>query len=97
MKKTKFSRRDFLGLSATTAAGVILTACAPAVPPAAEDAMEEQAAEPAGDTAAADDGGTLTFNTGSPWGDVQPVPADLSVRLQQQHAGHADPQPAVRS
>ena len=73
MKKSRFSRRDFLSLSATTAAGVVLTACAPAVAPsAAPEAMPEATAALAEEAAAVDDGGTMTFNTGSPWGTFSP-------------------------
>ena len=75
MKKSRFSRRDFLSLSATTAAGVLLTACAPAVAPSDEPeaaAMPEATVAPAEEAAAMDDGGTLTFNTGSPWGTYSP-------------------------
>ena len=71
MQKSRLSRRTFLSLSATTAAGVILTACAPAVAPSAE-AMPEATAMPAEEAAAAGDGGTLTFATGSPWGTYSP-------------------------
>ena len=73
MKKSRFSRRDFLSLSATTAAGVVLTACAPAVAPsAAPEAMPEATAALAEEAAAVDDGGTMTFNTSSPWGTFSP-------------------------
>ena len=71
MQKSRLSRRTFLSLSATTAAGVILTACAPAVAPSAE-AMPEATVAPAEEAAAAGDGGTLTFATGSPWGTYSP-------------------------
>ena len=69
----KKSSRDFL--SATTAAGVLLTACAPAVAPSDEPeaaAMPEATVAPAEEAAAMDDGGTLTFATGSPWGTYSP-------------------------
>ena len=75
MKKSRYSRRDFLSISATTAAGVMLTACVPAVAPGAEpaaDAMPAATTAPAEEAAAIDDGGTLTFNTGSPWGTFSP-------------------------
>ena len=73
MKNSRFSRRDFLSISATTAAGVVMTACAPAVAPSAEPAaMPEATAAPAEEMAADDDGGTMTFNTSSPWGTFSP-------------------------
>ena len=75
MNKSRFSRRDFLSLSATTAAGVLITACAPAIAPSDEaesGAMAEATAAPAEESAAMGDGGTLTFNTGSPWGTFSP-------------------------
>ena len=75
MMKSRYSRRDFLSISATTAAGVMLTACVPAVAPGVEpaaDAMPAATAVPAEEAAAIDDGGTLTFNTGSPWGTFSP-------------------------
>ena len=75
MNKSRFSRRDFLSLSATTAAGVLITACAPAIAPSDESesgAMAEATMAPAEESAAMGDGGTLTFNTGSPWGTFSP-------------------------
>ncbi len=42
MKKT-FSRREFLGLAAATAAGSALAACVPVTPPAVEKAVTEEA------------------------------------------------------
>ena len=42
----KLSRRDFLRMSALTAAGAVLAACQPAQPPADEPAAEEEAPEP---------------------------------------------------
>ncbi len=75
MMKSRYSRRDFLSISATTAAGVMLTACVPAAAPGAEpaaDAMPAATAAPAEEAAAIDDGGTMTFNTGSPWGTFSP-------------------------
>ena len=71
MKKTRLSRRDFLSVSATTAAGVMLTACVPAAVPSDEPAAMAEAEAPA-EEAAAMDGGTLTFSTGSPWGTFSP-------------------------
>ena len=71
MKKTRLSRRDFLSVSATTAAGVMLTACVPAAVPSDEPAAMAEAEAPA-EEAAPMDGGTLTFSTGSPWGTFSP-------------------------
>ena len=71
MKKTRLSRRDFLSVSATTAAGVMLTACVPAAVPSDEPAPMAEA-EAAAEEAAPMDGGTLTFSTGSPWGTFSP-------------------------
>ena len=71
MKKTRLSRRDFLSVSATTAAGVMLTACVPAAVPSDEPAAMAEA-ETAAEEAAPMDGGTLTFSTGSPWGTFSP-------------------------
>ncbi|MDE0196582.1 MAG: ABC transporter substrate-binding protein [Caldilineaceae bacterium] len=71
MKKTRLSRRDFLSVSATTAAGVMLTACVPAAVPSDEPAPMAEAEAPA-EEAVAMDGGTLTFSTGSPWGTFSP-------------------------
>ncbi len=42
MKKT-FSRREFLGLAAATAAGSALAACVPVTPPAVEKVVTEEA------------------------------------------------------
>ena len=71
MKKTRLSRRDFLSVSATAAAGVMLTACVPAAVPSDEPAAMAEAEAPA-EEAVAMDGGTLTFSTGSPWGTFSP-------------------------
>ncbi|MYH62066.1 MAG: ABC transporter substrate-binding protein [Caldilineaceae bacterium SB0675_bin_29] len=71
MKKTRLSRRDFLSVSATTAAGVMLTACVPAAVPSDEPAAMAEAEAPA-EEAAPMDGGTMTFSTGSPWGTFSP-------------------------
>lgn len=71
MKKTRLSRRDFLSVSATTAAGVMLTACVPAAVPSDEPAAMAEAETPA-EEAAPMDGGTMTFSTGSPWGTFSP-------------------------
>ena len=73
MKKARLSRRDFLSISATATAGVVLTACVPAVAPGADSApMAEATMAPAEEEAMVDDGGTLTLNTGSPWGTFSP-------------------------
>ena len=71
MKKSRLSRRDFLSVSATTAAGVMLTACVPAAVPSDEPAPMAETEAPA-EEAVAMDGGTLTFSTGSPWGTFSP-------------------------
>ncbi|MDE0141547.1 MAG: ABC transporter substrate-binding protein, partial [Caldilineaceae bacterium] len=71
MKKSRLSRRDFLSVSATAAAGVMLTACVPATAPSDEPAAMAEAEAPA-EEAAAMDGGTMTFSTGSPWGTFSP-------------------------
>ena len=73
MKRSRFSRRDFLGISATATAGVLLTACVPAAAPAAEaEPMDDATEAPVEEEAMIDDGGTMTFNTGSPWGTFSP-------------------------
>ena len=71
MKKSRLSRRDFLSVSATAAAGVMLTACVPAAVPSDEPEAMAEAEAPA-EEAAAMDGGTMTFSTGSPWGTFSP-------------------------
>ncbi len=71
MKKSRLSRRDFLSVSATTAAGVMLTACVPAAVPSDEPEAMAEAEAPA-EEAVAMDGGTMTFSTGSPWGTFSP-------------------------
>jgi len=71
MKKSRLSRRDFLSVSATAAAGVMITACVPAAAPSDEPAAMAEAEAPAEESAAMD-GGTLTMSTGSPWGTFSP-------------------------
>jgi len=70
MKRSKLSRRDFLSISGATTAGVLLTACVPAAP--AGGPMPAATEAPAEEAAMMDDDGTLTFNTGSPWGTFSP-------------------------
>ncbi len=72
MKKSRLSRRDFLSISAMTAAGVLITACAPAVVPSDEPGAEAMAEATVAPAEEAGDGGTLTFSTGSPWGTYSP-------------------------
>ena len=71
MKKSRLSRRDFLSVSATAAAGVMITACVPAAAPSDEPAAMAEAEAPAEESAAMD-GGTLTMSTASPWGTFSP-------------------------
>ena len=71
MKKSRLSRRDFLSVSATAAAGVMITACVPAAAPSDEPAAMAEAEAPAEESAAMD-GGTLTMSTSSPWGTFSP-------------------------
>ena len=73
MKKSRLSRRDFLSISGATTAGVLLTACVPAAAPGADsEPMAEATMAPAEEGAMVDDDGTMTFNTGSPWGTYSP-------------------------
>ncbi len=73
MQKDRLSRRDFLSISAATSAGVLLTACVPAAAPGADsEPMAEATMAPAEEGAMIDDDGTMTFNTGSPWGTYSP-------------------------
>lgn len=73
MTISKLTRRDFLSVSAATTAGVVLTACAPAIAPSAEGEPMAAATEaPMEEEAMVDDGGTMTFSTGSPWGTFSP-------------------------
>ncbi len=73
MQKNRLSRRDFLSISAATSAGVLLTACVPAAAPGADsEPMAEATMAPAEEAAMIDEDGTLTFNTGSPWGTFSP-------------------------
>jgi ABC-type transport system substrate-binding protein len=73
MEHRRLTRREFLTLSSTTAAGVLLVACAPVG--GAQQAPSGSGAAPAAEPAVAPvaaEAGTLTFATESPWGTFSP-------------------------
>ena len=72
MEKRKLTRRDFLSISSATAAGVLLTACAPTTTTSTTTTPGTTSEAPQAAAPSAAEADTLTFATESPWGTFSP-------------------------
>ena len=68
MEKRKLTRRDFLNISSATAAGVLLTACAPTTTTSTTTTPGTTSEAPQAAAPSAAEADTLTFATESPSG-----------------------------